>query len=225
MLRRFLPAVLLLGGAALLAWYLWGTTRPIPLVPLVEGPRPPVHADPTTRPIVLRGLADRFLASGNALRRERNDIARRHGAAVAAWRAGSMPLREVEKLEQLLWVARFKNSEISAREMHAQLATLFAREVKRQALLASKGLAGQEDLALARLYAARERHLAQASPADDGYEALRERTLAAYERRHRLLVETGLEKREVLDLDLEALRRDFPRPGEDEANPLGSATR
>jgi len=227
MLRRLLPSVLLLGAAAFAAWMFWGTERPIALIPVTIGPRPPVHADPATRPIGLRGLADRFRATGNALRRERNDVAQRHAAAVAAWRAGEMPLREVENLEQLLWVARYKTGEISAREMHTQLATLFGREAQRQARLAEKGLAGEEDATLARLYAARERHLARTPAAedDDRYETLRQKTLDDFERRHRTLVDSGMEKREGMELEWQALKKDFPPPAADEPNPLGSGAK
>jgi hypothetical protein len=213
--RPFLPAVLFAAAIAGLAWLAWPGERLVPLVEVVPGPRPPVQGDPRTRPIALRGLLERFHTKGNALREERNEIAERHKAAVAAWRAGTMALRDVENLEQLLWVARFKVGEIDAKELHTRLAELFDREAQRLALLADQGMAGEDDVRLARLFTARERRLA-GLPIDDpqgrDYAALRAGYLADFKRRSELLLESGFGTREQFELEWASLQRDFPEP-------------
>ncbi len=211
--RQFLPPVLFVGGIVALVALGWRGEPTVDLVDFTEGPRTPVTADPTTRPIVLRGLMARLNFTGNALRKERNEIATRHAEAVELWRAGKLPLRSVEGLEQLLWVARFKVGEVSAETMHAELAVLFGREVRRLELLAAMNLAGTDDLELARLYTARERTLAGLKVEDaDGrdYAALRKHYLDEFRRRNELLMERGIGSREHMELEWSALQEDFP---------------
>lgn len=214
-LRQFLPPVLFVGAIVALVLLAWPGERLEPLVEVTKGPRPPVSADGRTRPLVLRGLLDRLPGHGNALRRARNELAERHREAVVAWKAGKLALREVEDLEQLLWVARFRTGEVPEQEMHARLAELFARETRRLELLAERGMAGPQDVDLARLYTARERHLA-GLPLEDAqgrdYPAMREAYLTEYKRRTALLLENGLGSKEYYDLEWEALQKDFPEP-------------
>ncbi len=213
--RQFLPAVLFVAAIVALVLLAWVGERPVPLVDVLDGPRPPVSADARTRPIVLRGLMGQFNSTGNELRRERNELAERHRQAVAAWKAGKESLREVENLEQLLWVARFKVGEIKAQELHERLAELFGREARRLELLAEVGMAGPNDVRLARLYTARERSLAglpSEDPQGRDYETLRSAYLADFKRRSELLLENGLGTREQFDLDWKALQEDFPAP-------------
>jgi hypothetical protein len=187
----------------------------VPLVEVVPGPRPPIQADPRTRPIALRGLLKRFHAKGNVLREERNLFAERHKEAVAAWRAGTMSLREVENLEQLLWVARFRVGEIDAQALHTHLAELFDREAQRLALLAGQGMAGEDDVRLARLFTARERHAAGlpiGDPEGRDYATLRASYLADWKSRNEALLENGFGTREQFDMEWHSLHEDFPEP-------------
>lgn len=211
--RAFLPAVLFLGATVGLVYFGWIHEREVPLIDVVEGPRPPVVADATTRPIVLRGLEERFRTQGNALREERNAIAREHAEAVEDWRQGRRPLREVENLEQLLWVARKAVGEIDARTMHANLAELFAREAQRRELLQADGMASEDDVLRAWLYVARERVRAgQPEPDAQGrdYAAQRTAYLDGWRRRNELLLESGIGTREYLEIEWKALQEDFP---------------
>ncbi|MDJ0523064.1 MAG: hypothetical protein QNJ90_13425 [Planctomycetota bacterium] len=214
-LRQLAPAVLFVVAVVALVWLAWPGQKPIPLVEVLDGPRPPVSADGRTRPLVLRGLTELFPGGGNVLRRERNELAERHRKAVASWRAGKLSLREVEGLEQMLWVARHKVGELPEQEMHARLAELFGREARRLEILAEKGMAGEHDLALARLYTARERHLAGMQIEDAkgrDYATMREQFLTGTERRNRLLLESGMGSKEHMELEWEALQKDFPEP-------------
>ncbi len=214
-LRQFLPPVLFVGATVALVLLAWPGERLDPLVEVTEGPRPPVSADDHTRPLVLRGMMDRFPGSGNVVRRARNELAERHREAVADWRAGKLSLREVESVEQLLWVARYRVGEIPAQELHTRLAELFEREARRLELLAERGMAGPHDVQLAHLYVARERHLAglpSVDPKGRDYAALRKSYLAEFKRRTTLLLEQGLGSKEQNDLEWEALQKDFPEP-------------
>ena len=185
----------------------------VPLVPVAEGPRPPIAPDARTKPMVLSGLYDRVAGKGNELRRLRNDLAREHREAIQAWRAGEGTLREVERLEQLLWVARHRVGEIDERTMHARLAELFARERDRLVQLFERGMAGQDQVARANLYVARERHLAgEVVRDDDGrdYETMRREYLQDRHDQYKTLIEAGLGHPENMRVDLLKLAEEFP---------------
>ena len=97
--------------------------------------------------------------------------------------------------------------------MHEKLAELFAREVERVTMLHAKGLAGTDQLALVRLYTARERHHAGLPIGDAegrSYEQMRSAYLQEVKRRHRLLIDAGLGHKEHMDLEFLDLQREFP---------------
>jgi hypothetical protein len=209
-----LLSVSVLGTAALL-WVLLAGEREVRLVPVAPAPRPPVRADPGTQPLVLSGYLDPSRLAGNALRRRRNELAEAHREALAAWEAGRRPLREAEGLEMLLWAARRQVGEIDERAFHAELAVLFERELERLERLYEEKLAGEDQVARARLYVARERHRA-GLPIDDPrgrtYEEMRSAYLAETKARQERLIELGLGYREQFLVDYAQLEREFAPP-------------
>ena len=224
--RHLLLAALSVIGIATLAYVMFGESPLVPLVPLEEGPRPPVAANDETKHQLfcgLRGLKEAERAAGaditiakkttNARRHERNELAVKHREAIVLWRAGGISLREVESIEQELWVAREHIGEITAKQMHAKLAELFGRETKRLAILHENGHAGRDQLERARLYEAREQHLAGLplnDPKDSTYEQRRREYLVSVKRRHELLIEAGLGPKEYLGNLYADLKREFP---------------
>jgi hypothetical protein len=209
---RILPALLLVAATGGLVWLAASGGPEVPLVPVAPGPRPPVVGDARTAPQVLAGVMDQVPERGAALRRRRNALALAHREAVAEWRAGRLPLRRVEELEELLWVARWKVGEVDAHALHRHLAELFEREHRRLKLLAARGLAGQDQVERAALYVARERHRAGLPPRGKDYETLRRAYLDAFRQRHETLVDAGLGYRQQLRLDMEELTHEFPAP-------------
>ena len=213
--RQILASLLFLAVSVTIAWLVVTSEHRVPLIPVEEGPRPPVAADPRTTAQVLAGVGEALPYQGNDLRKRRNGLAQEHRAALEAWRLGRTSLREVESLEQSLWVARAQVGEVDAQELHLRLAELFERERQRLVQLQEQGLAGEDQLHRAALYVARERHLA-GLPVEDAagrdYETLRRDYLASFRARHETLVEAGLGHREQLHLDLQQLERDFPPP-------------
>jgi len=217
-LKYVLAAALSIAGIAGVLYLTLGGERLVPLSELADTPRPPVTADKQTTAQLLSGLHDPFPPTGkdnlvNAKRRARNALAERHGEAVALWRAGRLSIREVESIEQMLWVARAHTGEVAAAEMHEQLALLFEREQERVEILAERGFAGSDHVQRARLYVARELFLAGKAAVDPraaAYPEMRVKYLAGRRRRYDSLVETGLAKRQHLDLEYEDLERNFP---------------
>jgi hypothetical protein len=211
--RQFLLAILLSGASFTVLWLLLGAERQVPLVAVEEGPRVPVAPDPQTTALVLTGLTDRIKGDGNELRKLRNDLAKRHKEAVELWRAGQLPLRQVERLEQVLWVARQRVGEITETEMHARLAELFERERQRLAILYERGIVGPLSLQLATLYVAREQHLAGLpvkDPMGRDYDTMRREYLEGVRVRHQLHISGGLGHHEQMKLDLLKLAEEFP---------------
>jgi len=211
--RQFLLGLILSGASFALLWLLLGTEREVPLVAVEEGPRVPVSGDSQTKPLLLIGLADRIQGEGNELRKLRNDLARRHKDAIRLWRAGQLPLRHVERLEQVLWIARHRVGEIEAVEMHRHLAELFERERVRLTILDKSGLAGPDQLERAALYVARERYHA-GLPINDSlgrdYETMRREYLEGKRHTHETLIDDRLGHREQMKLDMLRLAEEFP---------------
>ena len=211
--RQILLALLLTGvsfGAIYLVMAREGTVR---LVDVSDGPRVPVDPDADEVAIGFAGLSDQVQGTGNELRRTRNELAERHTRAIELWRAGRVPLREVERLEQLLWVARHKVGEIDDVTLHRKLAELFQRERDRLRILYERGLAGIDSLERADLYVMRERFLAGEDPRDGegrDYETVRR---AYLERRHEQqasLVQGRMVTREQMKVELLELAAEFP---------------
>ncbi len=214
--RQILLALLLTGCSLAAIMYVLGREGSVPLIEVETGPRVPVVADSQTDAIVQSGLAERITAEGNAMRKMRNDIARQYRDALAAWRDGRMPLRDVEGIEQMLWVARYRTGEIEKQEMHAALAELFTREHKRVKALHERGAAGDTDLAVAAMFVARERFhagLPIEDPMGRDYETLRREFLEGFRKTNERLIEMGIGHREALQIEFERLARDFPPVG------------
>ena len=211
--RQILLALLLTGASFGVIYLALNTERSVPLIPVEESPRAPVDPDPATKALVLAGLAERIEGEGNELRKFRNALAREHADAIAQWKAGRVPLREVERLEQLLWVARHRIGEIDDVTLHRNLADLFARERDRLVILFERGLAGRDQLQRANLYVMRERFLAGEDPRDAkgrDYETVRREYLESVHERHTTLIDAGLGHRESMRLDLMKLAEEFP---------------
>lgn len=208
MRKPFLAAAALVGGLVAIFYLAFAQERVVPLQPLAEAPRPPVRADPTSTHTTLSGRRPVERDRSNAARRARNALARRHAEALDAWRAGTLPLRAAEAVEMDLHVARHRIGEISDRELHTLLATLYAREVERLEALHAAGGAGKPHLEKARLYLARERHLA--GVADTDYEARRMKLLADTKARFERLAHLKRGSREHYDLEYETLEMEFP---------------
>mgnify|MGYP001822089000 CR=1 FL=1 len=211
--RQILTALLLTGVSYGVFSLRLTTERDVRLIDVEESPRAPVDPDARTKPLVLTGIADRVQGEGNELRKLRNDLARRHSQAIVDWRAGRETLREVERLEQMLWVARHKVGEIDEATMHAHLAELFGREHERLEILYERGLASRAQVERAAMYVARERFLAGEDVRDAkgrDYETMRREYLERVHEYNTALIENGLGHREQLELDLLKLSEDFP---------------
>ena len=229
-LKYVLAAALSIAGIAGVLYLTLGGERLVPLSILADTPRPPVTADKQTKAQLLSGLHDPFPPTGknnlvNAKRRARNELAERHAEAVALWRAGRLSIREVESIEEMLWVARVHTGEVAAAEMHEQLALLFEREQERVEILAERGFAGGDHVQRVRLYVARELFLAGKAAVDPraaAYPEMRVKYLADVKRRYDTLVGAGLAKRQHLDLEYEELERNFPPPEPPAEAPSGA---
>ena len=119
-----------------------------------------------------------------------------------------MSLREVESIEQMLWVARMHTGEVTKQEMHENLARLFERELKRVEALAQRGFAGRDAVERTRMYLARELYLAGRAATDPRAAAYPEARIAYLEsvkRLHETRVRTGIGHREHLAMEYERL--------------------
>ena len=218
--KYILLALVSVVATAGLLYLLFGHTPLVPLQPIEPAPRPPVVADSASKPQLLMGLHDPFRTEGiedlvNAKRRARNDLAERHAAALAEWKKGERPLREVEAIEEMLVVAMERTGEIDMQTVHERLAELFEREVKRLEMLRKTGHAGESQLQRARLYLARELYLAGQAATDPraaGYPEARIAYLEQFRKEQDTLVESGLAKRGYADLEYQDLLDDFPEP-------------
>lgn len=211
--KQILLALLLTGASFATIYVLLDAEGEVRLIEVEESPRLPVEADASTKKLVLAGLGDKLPASGNELRKARNDLARRHREAIEAWRRGKVPLREVERIEQMLWVARHKTGEIDEPTLHRKLAELFGREHERLQILYERGLASRKQLDIAALYVARERYLAGEDVRDEqgrDYETMRREFLEALHVKNTALIDSGLGHREQLELELINLSEEFP---------------
>ena len=211
--RQILLALLITGASFSVLYLTLNREGEVPLIEVAESPRVPVDPDPATKALVLAGLNERVQAKGNELRKFRNELARQHAEAIELWREGQVSLREVERIEQLLWVARQRVGEIDKKTLHTHLAELFSREYDRLQILYERGLAGLDQLAKARLYVMREQFHAGQDPRDpDGrdYETVRREYLERVHERNATLVEAGLSYREHKKLELLKLAEEFP---------------
>ncbi|MDF1700904.1 MAG: hypothetical protein P1V36_07070 [Planctomycetota bacterium] len=212
-LRQILLALLLTGASFAVLWLVMGSERTVPLIEIEETPRVAVAPADDSKSLVLTGLAGRVQGSGNDLRKARNELARKHRHGISQWKAGRLTLREVERIEQLLWVARFKVGEIDEPTLHRQLAELFSREHRRLQILQDRGLAGPDEVERAALYVAREQHLAGERVTDAQgrtYEQMRRAYLERMHTHYTALIEGGLGHREQMKLDLLQLAEEFP---------------
>jgi len=207
MRKPFLAAAVLVAGLVAIFYLAFSQERVVPLAALVDPPRPPVRADPRSAHITLSGHLPQETDRGNDARRLRNALGERHAQALSDWRAGRIPLRAAEAIEMDLHLARHRLREITDAELHTLLGLLLGREVERLEQLRAKGLASAEHVAQARLYQARERHMAGAKDTD--YDTRRLAFLAETKQRHERLADLGLGNREQLALEYETLEEEF----------------
>lgn len=219
--RQILLALLLTGVSFAVIYVLMQQEGTVRLVEVTPGPRTPVDPPSDEHPLGFAGIDAQIKGEGNELRKLRNELARKHAEAVERWKQGAISLREVERLEQQLWVARHRVGEIDDVTLHKNLAELFGRERDRLAILHERGLAGIDSLQRAELYVMRERFLAGEDPRDKAgrdYETVRR---AYLERRHEqsvTLVQGGMYTREQMKVDLLELAAEFPPVGTEPVN-------
>ncbi len=208
MSKPYLAAAALIAGVFAIFYLAFSAERVVPLVPLTDPPRPPVKADPKSTHTTLSGRRPTGIDKSNESREARNALVKAHQEALAAWRAGTRTLREVESIEMDLLLARHRIREIDDAALHSALVTLYTRELERLTALHAKGLASQDHIELARLYLARERHLAGAEEGQN-YEVLRTKFLADTKARHERLIKLRVGKREHLAVEYDALVEEF----------------
>jgi len=204
--------IVILALACAVAGYFLLQPTDVDLIAFETPPRDDVIADPEAGQIGLSVVDDPFNDFGNPLRRARNQLAKDLALAIKAHQDGKGSLRDAERIEMRLWVARRQLDEIDDAAYHAHVAILFDRERQRLEILSKREppLASSAAVERARLYTLREQHLAGAT--DAGYGEAREAFLASALERIEHLRSKGSGEYESLRDDYNDWVAEFPAP-------------